>query len=273
MKPPAIINNRYKIVDQLGAGSLAVVYSCIDTVQATEELAIKVLFPEVAKGPRGLSRLKHDFDALQKISHLNVVRVFDFIHDGDTIAYTMEWARGGDLATWLQKSEQIPIGDVVRVLSEICSGVQAIHDSGMTHRNIKPENVLLTAQGNAKISDLCISCGRLGTSSSADVVGTIDYVPPEYMLSSEVDWRTDIYGVGILGYELLTKQSPFRGDSIYAMMTERLKSDPVAPSAIRPDCPKALDATIARAMHRDPEQRFQSANDILRELQGVVGSI
>ena len=274
MKPPVIINGKYKIIDYLEAGSIAVVYSCLDTTQPDQQLAIKVLFPEFAKDPRGLSRLQHDFNALQKVSHQNVISVFDFMHDGDNIAYTMEWAEGGDLATWLQKSEQISTGDVVRILSEICSGVQAIHDLGMTHRNIKPENVLFTTQGNVKISDLCISCGRRGMPSSNDgVVGTIDWVPPEYMLNGEVDWRTDIYGVGLLGYKLLTNQSPFRGDSVYATITKRLKSDPVAPSVIRVDCSAALDAIILRAMHRDPEQRFQSANDILHALQNIANSI
>src|SRR5690606_4155191 len=99
------------------------------------------------------------------------------------------------------------------------------------------------------------------------VVGTIDYVSPEYMLNSQVDWRSDIYAIGILGYEMVTGESPFRGDSVYATMTKRLKSDPQLPSSLRKDCPPELDRIVLKAMARDPAERYQAAAQMFYDLQ------
>jgi serine/threonine protein kinase len=160
----------------------------------------------------------------------------------------------------------------MHILTEMCSGVQAIHDAGIVHRDLKPENILLTKEGDVKIADFGIARTGHGPklTEHGGVVGTIDYVSPEYMLNSQVDWRSDIYAIGILGYEMVAGESPFRGDSVYATMTKRLKSDAKPPSALRPECSPALDRIILRAMHRDPEQRYQSAIEMFYDLQDLL---
>jgi serine/threonine protein kinase len=238
-------------------------------------VAVKVLFPEVAQDKVAAARFRNEIFASYNVSHPNVVRAYEYLRDGDLVAYTMEYVGGGDLAERLSRNDRLPVSEVVRILSQMCAGVQAIHDAGIVHRDLKPENILLTKDGNVKIADFGIARNRHGPklTEHGGVVGTIDYVSPEYMLNSQVDWRSDIYAIGILAYEMVTGESPFKGDSVYATMTKRLKTDPDAPSTLRDDCPERLDQVILRAMQRDPQQRYQSAMEMFFDLQRLASDL
>jgi len=272
LQPGTIIAGRYEVVKCLGAGSMGLVYACRHRELSGHLVAVKVLFPEVAQDKIAAARFRNEIFASYGVSHPNVVRAYEFIRDGDLVAYTMEYVGGGDLADRMGHPERpIPLPEVVRILSQMCLGVQAIHDAGIVHRDLKPENILLTKDSVVKIADFGIARTGHGPklTEHGGVVGTIDYVSPEYMLNSQVDWRSDIYAIGILGYEMITGESPFRGDSVYATMTKRLKSDPPPPSTIRKECPAELDRIIAHAMERDPELRYQSALEMFQDLQAL----
>ena len=269
LQPGTVIGGRYEVVKCLGAGSMGLVYACRNRELEGHMVAVKVLFPEVAQDKVAAARVRNEIFASYGVSHPNVVRAYEYLRDGDLVAYTMEFVGGGDLAERLGRGERFSVPEVVRVLSEMCSGVQAIHDAGIVHRDLKPENILLSKDGQVKIADFGIA--RVGhgpkLTEHGGVVGTIDYVAPEYMLNSQVDWRSDIYALGILAFEMLTGESPFRGDSVYATMTKRLKCDPEAPSRFNPGCPPELDRIVLHAMKRDPEMRYQSAGEMLQDLQ------
>ena len=270
LQPGTVIAGRYEVVKCLGAGSMGLVYACRHRELSGHLVAAKVLFPEVALDKVASQRFKNEIFASYGVSHPNVVRAYEYIRDGDLIAYTMEFVGGGDLADRLSKGvETFTIGEIVKLLSQMCSGVQAIHDAGIVHRDLKPENILLTKEGDVKIADFGIARTERGPklTEHGGVVGTIDYVSPEYMLNSHVDWRSDIYAIGILGYEMITGESPFPAESVYAKMTKRLKTDPPMPSLKRRDCPKELDEIIVRAMARDPEERYQSAAEMFYDLK------
>ncbi len=268
LQPGTIVAGRYEVVKCLGAGSMGLVYACRHRELTGHMVAIKVLFPEVARDKVAAARFRNEIFASYNVSHPNVVRAYEYIRDGDLVAYTMEYVGGGQLADKLEGAP-IPITEIARLIGQMCLGVQAIHDAGIIHRDLKPENILLTKDGNVKIVDFGIAKAGHGPrlTEHGGVVGTIDYVSPEYMLNSQVDWRSDIYALGILAYEMLTGESPFRGDSVYATMTKRLKSDAKPPSAQRPDCPPELDALVLKAMARDPEKRYQAAVEIFLDLQ------
>lgn len=275
LQPGTVIAGRYEVVKCLGAGSMGLVYACRHRELSGHLVAVKVLFPEVAQDKIAAARFRNEIFASYGVSHPNVVRAYEFIRDGDLVAYTMEYVGGGDLADRLGRPDrQIPIAEAVRILSQMCLGVQAIHDAGIVHRDLKPENILLSKDGSVKIADFGIArCGHgPKLTEHGGVVGTIDYVCPEYMLNSQVDWRSDIYAIGILGYEMITGESPFRADSVYATMTKRLKSDPPPPSSVRPECPAELDRMVARAMQRDPELRYQSALEMFQDLQALAAA-
>ncbi len=272
LQPGTVISGRYEIVKCLGAGSMGLVYACRRRDMQGMMVAMKVLFPEVAQDKLAAKRFRLEVFAAQGVAHPNVVRAYEYLRDGDLQAYTMEYVSGGDLAGRLSKgSPPIPIPEIVRLLSQMSSGVQAIHDSGIVHRDLKPENILLSKEGDVKVADFGIAKDVHGQklTEHGGVVGTIDYVAPEYMLNSQVDWRSDIYALGILGYEMLTGESPFRGETVYETMTKRLKTDPKPPSELRANCPKELDTILLKAMHRDPLVRYQSAAEMFYELQAL----
>lgn len=272
LQPGTVIGGKYEIVKCLGSGSMGSVYACKNQVLQGQIVAMKVLFPEVATDQVAAARFKNEILASYEVSHPNVVRAYEYLTDRDFVAYTMEFVGGGDLASKLGSDETIPIPEIVRLLSQMSAGCQAIHDAGIVHRDLKPENILLTADGNVKIADFGIARNRHGPklTEHGGVVGTIDYVAPEYMLKSQVDWRSDIYALGILAYEMVTGDSPFKGESVYATMTKRLKTDPDPPSSLRPECPNELDRIILKAMRREPDSRYQASIDMFRDLQSLA---
>lgn len=275
LQPGTVIGGKYEIVRCLGSGSMGSVYACKNQVLQGQIVAMKVLFPEVASDKVASARFKNEILASYEVSHPNVVRAYEYLTDRDLVAYTMEYVGGGDLASKLGADERIPIPEIIRLLSQMSAGCQAIHDAGIVHRDLKPENILLTTEGNVKIADFGIARNRHGPklTEHGGVVGTIDYVAPEYMLKSQVDWRSDIYALGILAYEMVSGESPFKGESVYATMTKRLKTDPDPPSTLRSECPPELDRIILKAMQRDPESRYQASMDMFRDLQNLASDM
>ena len=272
LQPGTVIAGRYEVIKCLGSGNMGLVYACRHRELSGHTVAVKVLFPEVAQDKIAAARFRNEIFASYGVSHPNVVRAYEYLRDGELLAYTMEYVGGGDLADRLGSKEAlIPIPEIVQLLMEISSGLQAIHDAGIVHRDMKPENILLTKDGHVKIADFGIA--RTGTgprlTEHGGVVGTIEYVSPEYMLNSQVDWRSDIYALGIIGYEMITGEAAFQGESVYATMTKKLKTDPEPPSLRRRECPQELDRIILRAMARDIDQRYQSASALFQDLQNL----
>lgn len=271
LQPGTIVNGRYEIVRCLGTGSMGMVYACRHRELSGHLVAMKVLFSEVARDEVSAARFRNEIVASYGVSHPNVIRAYEYFRDGDLIAFTMEYIENGDLADRITGDEPIPIDEIVSMFAQMCSGVQAIHDAGIVHRDLKPENILITKSGQIKITDFGIA--RTGTgpklTEHGGVVGTLDYVSPEYLERGQVDARSDIYALGVLVYEMLTQEPPFKGKSVIETMTMRLRQDPNPPHLLRKDCPEALSAIVLRAMARDPEERYQSANDILQDLQSV----
>lgn len=268
LQPGTVIAGRYEIVKCLGSGSMGLVYATRDRELPGRIVAIKALYSEVSSDEVSVARFRNEIIASYGVSHPNVIRSYELIKDGDIIAYTMEYVEGGVLLDYINSKDRIDINKALRMLIEMCSGVQAIHDAGIVHRDLKPENILITKDESIKIADFGIARTHHGPklTEHGSVVGTIDYVSPEYMLESKVDWRSDIYAMGILSYELITGKSPFEADSVYAVMTKRLTTDPAPPSSIRSECPKELDQIILKAMARDIDERYQSANELGADL-------
>ncbi len=274
LQPGTVIGGKYEVVKCLGAGSMGMVYACRHRELQGQMVAAKVLFHEVAADKVAAARFKNEVLASYGVSHPNVVRAYEYITDGDLVAYTMEFVGGGDLADRMSRSQLMSIAEFIKLLSQMTAGVQAIHDAGIVHRDLKPENILLTNEGNIKIADFGIARNRNGPklTEHGGVVGTIEYVAPEYMLRSQVDWRSDIYALGILAFEMLTGEPPFKGDSPYESISKRLQVDPEPPSKLRKECSPEIDSIILKALERDPEARYQSAMEIFADLQRAAAN-
>jgi serine/threonine protein kinase len=275
LQPGTVIGGKYEVVKCLGAGSMGMVYACRHRDLQGQLVAAKVLFNEVASDAVAAARFKNEILASYGVSHPNVVRAYEFVRDGDLVAYTMEFVGGGDLADRMARPELLSIAEILRLLSQMAAGVQAIHDAGIVHRDLKPENILLTNDGTVKIADFGIArkTGGPKLTEHGGVVGTLEYVSPEYMLRSQVDWRSDIYAMGVLAYELITGEPPFKGDSAYASISMRLQTDAEPPSHFRAECPSGLDRIVLKALRRDPEDRYQAATEMFYEIQEVALSL
>lgn len=271
LQPGTVVNSRYEVVKGLGTGSMGVVYACRDRELGGRLVAMKVLFAEVAADKVSAARFKNEIFASYSVNHPNVVRAYEYFVDRDIVAYTMEYVGGGDLAERMGNSQLIAIEDIIKILTQMCCGVFAIHKEGIIHRDLKPENILITSQGDIKITDFGVA--RCGTgpklTEHGGVLGTIDYVSPEYLELGHVDARSDIYAIGVLGYEMITGKAPFVGQSVIETMTMRLRTDPRPPSDLRRNCPPSLSSVILRAMNKNPADRYQTADAIVADLDAI----
>jgi len=271
LQPGTVVNGRYEVVKCLGAGSMGMVYACRHRELAGHLVAMKVLFTEVARDEVAAARFRNEIVASYGVSHPNVVRAYEYFKDGDLVAFTMEYIDGGDLADRITSQSRLEIDEIIRMLGQMCSGVHAIHQAGIIHRDLKPENILITNQGDIKITDFGIA--RRGTgpklTEHGGVVGTLDYVSPEYLESGQVDERSDIYALGVLAYEMITGEPPFKGQSVIETMTMRLRTDAPSASRVRPECPPGLSNAIMKAMARDPKKRYQTAAEMLKDLSAL----
>ncbi|MDD2941448.1 MAG: serine/threonine-protein kinase [bacterium] len=274
LQPGTVVNGRYEVVKCLGAGSMGMVYACRHRELSGRLVAMKVLFSEVANDETARKRFENEIFASYEVNHPNVVRAYEYFIDGDLIAFTMEYIGGGDLAERLERDEPMPVDKVARMLRQMCSGVDTIHKAGIIHRDLKPENILLTTNDDIKITDFGIARTGIVRNLTQDggLVGTVDYVSPEYLERGQVDCRSDIYALGVLAYEMITKEPPFRGESVIQTMTMRLRSDPVAPIVLRPECPVALSNIVLKALARDPERRYQTAEEMFVDLDRMINA-
>ncbi len=263
-----ILNQRYEVVRALGTGSMGVVYCCKDQRSEGRLVAMKILFEELAKDRVGVQRFRNEIIAAYKAVHRNVVQPFDYFEEDNLVAYTMEFVDGEDLAGILSSKEAIDIPNVVNCMMEMCRGVQAIHSTGIIHRDLKPENVMLAKSGEIKIMDFGIAKsldGKKLTEHGA-LLGTVEYMSPEYLADGTVNPLGDIYSLGVIGYELVTGLLPHRGAGVLEVIDSKFNKSAVPPHEIRADCPIVLSKMILKAMHSDSSKRYQSARAFLQDL-------
>lgn len=264
-----ILAGKYDVIEELGQGSLCRALLCRNLEQEGLIVVVKVLHEDVARGPERVASLRKRITSLFELSHKNVLRVYDFLQDGDLVLYSVEYADDGDLEAAMTKT--LPVDRIGSILLQSAQGLEAIHDYGIIHRNIKSGKLFLFSNGNVKVGESSISLSGewSGVLKSGGVVGTIENIAPEYLLTGEVDSRGDIYCLGLIAYELIVGRSPFTGQSVIETMTKQLNEDPIPPRNLRPDCPDALSAIVLKAMSRDISQRFQTAGDLVDALHSL----
>lgn len=256
---------RFEVVRCLGSGTMATVYLCRHRELAGAAVALKVLFPELARDETFCTRFRDELTASYAVSHPNVVRSYEYFRDGDFVGLTMEYVDGGDLSQLMEKGP-IPITHCIELLTDIADGLSAVHAAGIIHRDLKAENILITSDGRAKIADFGIARSRSDLNSSDAVVGCIDYVPPEYLEDGTIDFCSDVYAIGLLAYEMITGQLPFEGESLIETMNLRLRGVYTEPKVLNRACPARLSDLVVRAMERDPARRFATAAEMKAEL-------
>lgn len=262
---------KYEISGILGKGAMGTVYDAHDPV-IDRRVAIKTLaLPDATdtEAQQELARFKREAQAAGRLTHPNIIGVFDYGETAKLAYIVMEFVDGPSLKSILDKNERFPPTETVRIIEELLTGLQFSHDRGVVHRDIKPANVMLTRDGQVKIADFGIA--RMESSSmtqAGTIMGTPAYMSPEQFMGQTVDSRTDIYSSGVLLYQMLTGERPFEG-SMTAIMHKVLNVSPPHPSELSVTAPESLDPVVARAMAKRPAQRYASASEFAQSLRAA----
>ncbi|MFD4144078.1 MULTISPECIES: protein kinase [unclassified Streptomyces] len=279
----SVAGGRYQLRDLLGEGGMASVYLAYDSA-LDRQVAIKTLHTELGREQSFRERFRREAQAVAKLSHTNIVSVFDTGEDeldGALMPYiVMEYVEGQPLGSVLaadiQQYGAMPADKALKVTADVLAALETSHEMGLVHRDIKPGNVMMTKRGIVKVMDFGIAramqSGVTSMTQTGMVVGTPQYLSPEQALGRGVDARSDLYSVGIMLFQLLTGRLPFEADSPLAIAYAHVQEEPVAPSTINRSVTPAMDALVARALKKNPNERFPSAAAMRDECARVAAA-
>lgn len=263
------LNNRYEILESIGVGGMADVYKALDHT-LNRYVAIKVLKEELNSDETFVKKFRQEAMAAASLSHPNVVNIFD-VGQEDSINYiVMELCEGVTLKEYIRRKGKLEIYETINIAIQIANGIQAAHDRGIIHRDIKPQNVIITTDGKAKVTDFGIAKAVSSQTITASTVGSVHYISPEQARGSYCDGRSDIYSLGITIYEMLTGRVPFDGDSTVAVALLHIQGEMIPPSTYEPMIPVSLEKIVMKCTQKKPEERYASALDLIADLRRAL---
>jgi serine/threonine-protein kinase len=259
------------MIEELGTGGMGQVYRVLDK-KLNEEVALKVIRPEVAADRAAIARFKSELKLARQVVHKNVARMFDLNEEGGAPYITMEYVKGEDLKRLIRKVGRLAPGQAIPIACQVCDGLAEAHRLDIVHRDLKPQNVMIDEAGQAKIMDFGLAM-PLEKARAADRPGsrggTPAYVSPEQIRGAPTDGRSDLYSLGVLMYEMLTGRTPFKGDSVQAILDKHLHEDPGPPRSLNPGISAELNDVVMKCLEKEPANRYQSAAE-LREALGCL---
>ncbi len=265
---------RYEIIEELGKGGMGAVYRVEDT-QAKEEIALKLIKPEIAAEKKTIERFRNELTTARKIRHKNVCGMYDLNEEKGTHYITMEYVPGEDLKSFLKRSGHLTISKAISISKQVCEGLSEAHGSGVVHRDLKPANIMIDKSGNARIMDFGIArtIKAKGITGEGVMIGTPEYMSPEQAEAKAVDTRSDIYSLGVILYEMITGRLPFEGGTPLSVAMQHKGETPKDPKEFNPQIPGDLSQLILKCLEKDKEIRYQSAEELQSELENVKKSI
>ncbi len=265
---------RYQIIEELGKGGMGKVYKALDT-EIKEKIALKLINPEISADKKTIERFQNELKFARKISHRNVCRMYDLNKEEGNYYITMEYVPGEDLKSVIGMMGQLSGGKAISVARQVCEGLTEAHKLGVVHRDLKPQNIMIDKEGNARIMDFGIarSIKGKGITDAGVMIGTPEYMSPEQAEVKEVDQRSDIYSLGVILYEMATGRVPFEGETPFGIAMKHKSEMPKDPRAINAQIPEDLSKVILRCMEKDKEKRYQSAGEVRAELERIEKSI
>lgn len=265
-----IIGNRYEIIETIGKGGMAIVYKA-KCMMLNRYVALKVLRPEFREDTDFISRFQAEARSAGSLSHPNIVSVYDVGQDGDLDYIVMEYVEGVTLKQYLDAKGVIPWREAVDYAAQICAGLDHAHKNGIVHKDIKPQNIIITREGTLKITDFGIAKVMSSSTIAAgsDNMGSVQYFSPEQARGGFTDGKTDIYSLGIVLYEMATGRLPFQGDTAIAIAMQHIEKEPTSPCDLNPELPEGLGRVILRAMNKEQGLRYETASQMLVDLKKV----
>lgn len=266
----SIFAGRYKIVTELGRGGMGKVYRAIDQ-KIDEEIAIKLIKPEIAADKQTIERFGNELKMARKIAHRNVCKMYYLGEEKGAHFITMEYVPGEDLKSMIRMSGQLSTGMAIKVAKQVCDGLTEAHRLGVVHRDLKPNNIMIDKAGEARIMDFGIA--RLlkakGITGAGIMIGTPEYMSPEQVEGKEVDQRSDIYSLGVILYEMVAGQVPFEGDTPFTIGMKHKGEIPQDPKNLNAQIPEDLNSLILKCLQKEKDQRYQGAGEVRSELEKI----
>ncbi len=267
-----VLSERYRLESKLGSGGMSTVYLALDET-LERRVAIKVMHREMTDQPDQIERFRRESRAVAQLSHPNVVAVIDAGDDAGHHPYIVfEYVEGETLKERIDRFGRLPLDEAAAYTIEIGRGLQAAHLAEMVHRDVKPQNVLIDAEGRAKVTDFGIALSQEsdGLTKTGRVLGTTDYVSPEQAMGREVDARSDIYSLGILLYEMLIGDVPFKAETLVGVAMKHVNEPMPDVQQRRPGASAALAAVVERATQKEPKKRYPDMGSMLADLEGAL---
>jgi tetratricopeptide (TPR) repeat protein len=270
----AAFAGRYQIIEELGKGGMGRVYRALDT-KLKEEIALKLIMPEISSDRDTVERFGNELKLARKIAHRNVGKMYEFLEDRGTHFITMEYVPGQDLRRLIRQTGQLTAGKTVAVARQVADGLAEAHRLGVVHRDLKPGNIMIDREGNAKIMDFGIarSLSAKSMTGAGVIVGTPEYMSPEQVEGKAVDRRSDIYSLGIILYEMLTGRVPFEGDTPFTVGVKHKSELPKDPRELNAQIPPDLNRLILKCLEKDKDGRYQSAEELDADLEKIEKGI
>jgi eukaryotic-like serine/threonine-protein kinase len=265
---------RYEILDKLGEGAMGVVYRARDATLG-RIVALKMLSADLAAEEELYQRFQREAEAIGRLSHPNIVTVYDVGEASGQLYMAMELLEGDDLRSLIEKRAAIAVADRVWILVQICAGLAYAHSRGVVHRDIKPANILVGSDGRAKILDFGLArvSARSTITRRGVILGTPDYMAPEQAMGKGVDRRSDVFSAGAVFYEFLTLEKPFKGKTLHAVLYQIISDDPEPVLTVNPEVPVRLASIVHRMLRKDPEQRYDAMEAVGGDLSEIHAAL
>ncbi len=273
LQPGDVLGSRYEILQLLGEGGMGAVYKAMDR-ELDRPVALKLIRPQLASNPAILARFKQELLLAHQVTHKNVIRIYDF-GDADGVKFiTMEYVEGEDLRALILEKKKFRPEEAVAIMQQVCRALEAVHSVGVIHRDLKPQNIMQDKAGRILVMDfgLARTVEGDGMTQSGALVGTMEYMSPEQALAEELDSRSDLFTVGLILYELLTGNTPFKADSALASLIKRTQERAIPVSDHDQTIPRQLSNIVSKCLERDPKLRYQSAAEMLKDLDSWQGN-
>ncbi len=266
IKEGVLIGERYEIMERIGTGGMADVYKGRDH-KLNRYVAIKVLKREFREDELFVKKFRSEAQAAAGLTHPNIVNVYDVGEDRGLYFMVMELVEGITLKEYIQKKVRLTPKEVISITLQVCAGIEAAHNNGIIHRDIKPQNIMISKEGKVKVTDFGIAKATTSNTISTNAMGSVHYTSPEQARGGFSDTRSDIYSLGITMFEMITGELPFDGETTVSIAIKHLQEDIASPSELVPDIPYSLERIILKCTQKSPDRRYQSMGQLLSDLK------
>ena len=269
LNPGTFLADRYEIIERVGAGGMSDVYRATDHI-LERDVAVKVLKSEFAEDAGFVSKFRAEAQSAAGLEHPNIVNIYDVGSEDGMYYIVMEYVEGITLKTYIEKKGHLNYKEVISIAIQVGRGIEAAHNKGIIHRDIKPQNIIISHEGKVKVTDFGIARAASSNTMSADVMGSVHYSSPEQARNGYVTAQSDIYSLGIVMYEMATGVVPFDGETAVQIAIQHLQGEMTPPSKLIEDIPVSIEKIILKATQKSPERRYSDMGELLVDLKKAL---